>query len=271
MTSPSGGMHPTTDRISDLLEGILPPDEGRATAEHVNHCSVCLAVRDALVRTHQVLREAGHTPPAIPTDVFTRVESALRAESEARSRTTVVASLAAARERRSVGWKTKVIGVAAALALFGGASAVAIQMLQPDEQLAVEAPSGEETSSAQSKAAPDGVPKPGSYRALTSETFDAGVRALVQEGPKLGDDGPVAAAPDPLAELDPADSACVSRILTQAGADRVLKVTETTLDGDPVILVVADTTEPDTVHGYAIAGCPSESADIVHDQSVTVR
>lgn len=269
MTSPSRGFHPTTDSISDLLEGLLPPEEGRATAEHLGDCAQCLAVRAALVRTHDVLQTAGRTPPPIPPDVFASVEAGLRAESQARTQTTGVVSLAAAREKRSTGWKTKVLGVAAALALLGGAGAVALQVMTPEENLA-----GDPTGPSQTE---DAAPGPGdapageSPPALKAAEFDQGVRALLKGGPVIKPGDPGAVADDPLADLHPSQVSCVSNLLTQEGAWRVLAAEESTLDGTQVILVVTDTTEVDTVHGYAISGCDSDTPKILHDEAVSTN
>lgn len=269
MTSPSGGFHPTTDSISDLLEGLLPPDEGRATAEHLGQCAQCLAVRDALVRAHDVLQTAGRTPPSIPPDLFDRVEATLRAESQARAQTTGVVSMAAARDRRGGGWKTKVLGVAAAVALLGGGGAVAVQVMQPEQDFAA----GDPGESGAAEEPSEGAPPPGgqvnpSIPALTASGFDVGVRGLLKGGPTIGNGEAGAVAPDPLADLHPADSACVSTLLTRAGAGRAIATAETTFDGDEVVLVVTESTEPDSVHGYAIGGCPADTAEVLYDKVV---
>lgn len=269
MTSPSGGDHPTTDNISDLLEGLLPPEDGRAVAAHLNSCARCLAVRDALVRTHTMLRDAGRATPPIPPPVFEQVESALREESRARAETTGVASLSAARERRSVGWKTKVLGAAAAVAVFGGGGAVIYQAMGPNsEPLAGSAPSqtAEPSGPGDTSAAPPPEGDSTVPESLPTDDFADGVRDLLdRQRPGFGDDTEWGIQQDPTANLDPSQSSCVQRILDEEGAQPILAAEERTYNGVHAILVVTQTSEDNTVHAYVIAGCADNEPEIRHD------
>lgn len=289
MTSPSGGPHPTTELISDLLEGLVPPAEGRAVALHLDQCPTCQAVRDSLVHTHRVLSQTGRTPAPMPPDVFARVESSLREEAAARSGSTGVASLSDARERRRPRWAARALAAAAAVVVLGGGGALAYQVVS-DSGPALEAgsaPSDDSDQDAEDQdaapgdggapgtddetASPGAAPDDQAPRALTMSTFDDGVRELLDQRPSLSDETGPGAEPEPATTLSPALMACVSEATTQAGAGQLLVAGERTLDDTPVVLAVTTSRNADEVHAYAVAGCEASSPEVIHDEAVSTK
>lgn len=69
-----------TDRLSDSLDGTLPPEQSRGLEEHLAGCAACRAVRDELAEVRRRARALGSTPPE--TDLWARIAPAL--ESSAR-------------------------------------------------------------------------------------------------------------------------------------------------------------------------------------------
>jgi anti-sigma factor RsiW len=71
--------HPEVTELSDLTEGLLPPDRSAAVREHLADCEVCAEVLSAL----EEIRDALGTlpgPQRIPADVAGRIDAALAAE-----------------------------------------------------------------------------------------------------------------------------------------------------------------------------------------------
>lgn len=71
--------HPDVAEISDLTEGLLPPDRGADIQRHLEACELCADVQASLEEIRGLL---GSAPDAelMPADVATRIDAALAAE-----------------------------------------------------------------------------------------------------------------------------------------------------------------------------------------------
>ena len=68
-----------TDRLSEALDGTLPPEQSRGLEEHLSSCPACRQVRDELAEVRRRARALGSTPPG--TDLWTRIAPALTSPS----------------------------------------------------------------------------------------------------------------------------------------------------------------------------------------------
>jgi anti-sigma factor RsiW len=67
------------ERITDLLEGVLPPEEEAAISAHVEGCAGCAAAIEQFRRTVRVLGELRHDDVRqLPPDVVEGLVEALR-------------------------------------------------------------------------------------------------------------------------------------------------------------------------------------------------
>lgn len=134
---PPGGGHVGLEVLADLDEGLLDSARASAVEAHLAGCGSCRADRAAL---HAVRAElAADDPGPMPASVVARLDAALNAETGRRPASARVAaavptpaSLSAARERRAArrGFPARgLLGAAAALALFVGGGAIAVQGL----------------------------------------------------------------------------------------------------------------------------------------------
>lgn len=71
--------HPDVAEISDLTEGLLPPDRSAEIRQHLDGCDLCSDVHASLEEIRELLG-AVPAPPRMPTDVAARIDAALAAE-----------------------------------------------------------------------------------------------------------------------------------------------------------------------------------------------
>lgn len=71
--------HPDVAEISDLTEGLLPPDRTAGVQRHLDECELCADVRASLEEIRGLL---GTLPGSqrMPDDVASRIDAALAAE-----------------------------------------------------------------------------------------------------------------------------------------------------------------------------------------------
>ncbi|MFF2021897.1 anti-sigma factor family protein [Streptomyces sp. NPDC058171] len=74
--------HPAVEEISDLTEGLLPPDRAASLRLHLDACPECTELYASLEEI-RLLLEAADDPGPMPDDVVSRVEAALVAEAPA--------------------------------------------------------------------------------------------------------------------------------------------------------------------------------------------
>ncbi|GAA0642751.1 hypothetical protein GCM10009535_20110 [Streptomyces thermocarboxydovorans] len=71
--------HPDVAEISDLTEGLLPPDRTTAVRRHLDECELCADVHASLEEIRSLLGTAPG-PLRMPDDVAGRIDAALAAE-----------------------------------------------------------------------------------------------------------------------------------------------------------------------------------------------
>ncbi|MEU9440050.1 hypothetical protein AB0D42_03780 [Streptomyces sp. NPDC048304] len=71
--------HPDVAEISDLAEGLLPPDRGVDIQRHLETCELCADVQASLEEIRGLLGSAPGAEP-MPADVAARIDAALAAE-----------------------------------------------------------------------------------------------------------------------------------------------------------------------------------------------
>ncbi|CAL9484087.1 anti-sigma factor family protein [Streptomyces sp. enrichment culture] len=71
--------HPDVAEISDLTEGLLPPDRITAVRRHLDECELCSEVHASLEEVRGLLGELP-APPHMPDDVVRRIDAALASE-----------------------------------------------------------------------------------------------------------------------------------------------------------------------------------------------
>lgn len=80
MTSTTGrDSHPEVPEISDLSEGLLPPERSAEVRLHIAGCSLCADVLSSLEEIRGLLGTLPG-PPRMPADVAGRIDAALAAE-----------------------------------------------------------------------------------------------------------------------------------------------------------------------------------------------
>ncbi|GHB16698.1 zf-HC2 domain-containing protein [Streptomyces chryseus] len=80
MTSTAGtAQHPDVSEISDLAEGLLPPDRTAAVRRHLDECALCTDVQTSLEEIRGLLGTLPG-PHRMPADVAGRIDAALAAE-----------------------------------------------------------------------------------------------------------------------------------------------------------------------------------------------
>jgi len=148
-----------TDRLSDYLDGDLPPGERLALEAHLSECATCRATVDEL--RHVVRRAHALVDKPVAADLWPGIASRIGASNPP------VIDLAAARSRRQVSFSLPQLAAAAVLLLAAGAGAAAIA-LRPAAEPAVLAagPAGQPT------AIPVGLPGPAEL------SYDAAIRDL---------------------------------------------------------------------------------------------
>jgi hypothetical protein len=71
--------HPDVAEISDLTEGLLPPERSADVRRHLDECALCADVRASLEEIRELLGTVPG-PPRMPADVAGRIDAALAAE-----------------------------------------------------------------------------------------------------------------------------------------------------------------------------------------------
>ncbi|MFC4034149.1 anti-sigma factor family protein [Streptomyces polygonati] len=71
--------HPEVSEISDLTEGLLPPERADEVREHIADCSLCTDVLDSLLEIRGLLGTLPG-PQRMPADIAGRIDAALAAE-----------------------------------------------------------------------------------------------------------------------------------------------------------------------------------------------
>ncbi|MGW7816704.1 anti-sigma factor family protein [Streptomyces puniciscabiei] len=71
--------HPDVAEISDLTEGLLPPDRSADVRSHLKSCELCADVHASLEEIRELLGSAS-TAERMPADVAERIDAALAAE-----------------------------------------------------------------------------------------------------------------------------------------------------------------------------------------------
>ncbi|QHC30358.1 anti-sigma factor family protein [Streptomyces sp. HF10] len=71
--------HPDVTEISDLAEGLLPPERGTDVRRHLGACELCADVYASLEEIRGLLGSA-RAPEPMPVDVAQRIDAALAAE-----------------------------------------------------------------------------------------------------------------------------------------------------------------------------------------------
>ncbi|MFG5721468.1 anti-sigma factor family protein [Streptomyces murinus] len=71
--------HPDVTEISDLAEGLLPPERGTDVRRHLGGCELCADVYASLEEIRGLLGSA-QAPEPMPVDVAQRIDAALAAE-----------------------------------------------------------------------------------------------------------------------------------------------------------------------------------------------
>ncbi|MFF7125777.1 anti-sigma factor family protein [Streptomyces sp. NPDC016566] len=71
--------HPDVAEISDLTEGLLPPDRSTEVRRHLEGCELCADVHSSLEEIRGLLGTMPG-PPRMPADVAGRIDAALAAE-----------------------------------------------------------------------------------------------------------------------------------------------------------------------------------------------
>ncbi|MFJ9815949.1 anti-sigma factor family protein [Streptomyces sp. NPDC101151] len=71
--------HPDVAEISDLTEGLLPPDRSADVRRHLEECELCADAHASLEEIRGLLG-AVPAPPRMPADIVGRIDAALAAE-----------------------------------------------------------------------------------------------------------------------------------------------------------------------------------------------
>nr|WP_272955934.1 zf-HC2 domain-containing protein [Actinopolymorpha rutila] len=282
--------------MADAHAGLLSDAENARIDAHLAGCAECSAAADAHAELEHLLRESAAIPTQMPSAVADRMESALAAEARTRAAGQAgVTSLSTARDRadhaaradRRSGWlrPSRLLAVAAGVAVLAAGAGVAGNLLDKrnDVQVAGGSHSTAPRTPSPSTASPSPRPlRPRSY-AFTAKAagtdfsaagFGSEVGAVVEAaapkapGKPIGPQSNNGIAPDP--------SPCVSRVLDDAGAGgTLLDTVGARFGGVPVIVALIRTSGGSSgqpkVRAYAVAGCPSEGAHVVHSAQVPVR
>ncbi|MET9019337.1 zf-HC2 domain-containing protein [Actinopolymorpha sp. NPDC004070] len=294
----TAGPHVDDDTLADAHAGLLSDAENARIDAHLAGCAECAAAADAHAELAHLLRESAAVPTQIPSAVADRMESALAAE--ARNRATeqatdqpAVSSLSAARGAardradRRAGWRrpSRLLAVAAGVAVLAAGAGVAGSLLADRNDVPV---AGGSHSTAARTPSPSTAspsvrpmrPKSYSFSAKAAKTdfsaagFGSQVGTVLEAAAPKAPGKPIGPQSNNGIAGDP--SPCVTRVLDDAGAGgTLLDTVGARFAGAPVIVALVRTSggsagEP-KVRAYAVAGCPSAQAHIVHSAQVPVR
>lgn len=229
---PPGG--PDVDVLADLSANLLPPAEDRSARAHVDGCSDCTLVMQALERTGSELRWL--PPIAMPPEVITRIDAALAAEAN-------VVSINQLRSRRTR--RQQLLGIAAAgVIVLGGGGVLVSQLVgdAPGNDLTAGAPDSNAEAPAESNL-PD----------LDESSLPGAVADLVTEG-----DGE-----QPLRlEGTPAPEDCVASLQIES-VEELIGVIEIRYGGRDRDAVFFTTPDPTVARVYVVDDCSTEAPEIV--------
>lgn len=76
--------HPDVTELSDLTEGLLPPDRSTGVRHHLGRCEPCADLYASLAEIRSLLGTAAE-PERMPDDVAARIDAALAAEAPPRA------------------------------------------------------------------------------------------------------------------------------------------------------------------------------------------
>lgn len=286
------GPHLTPEGISAAVEGLLAEPDQQAAQAHLADCVHCRSAQDELLGLRVLLRQAGSEPQPMPDSVVHRLSSALEAEAAGRSADTGVVSMGTARRSRHAAPSRRRRRLVPAFAAAAGVAAIAVggtlgyQILADNGALDGSGSQTPTAGDAGSRGAdsPDSGPMavPGSEKyaidgspRLTSESFDAQVRAALQSSrdseagvaPKAGAD-PKAEGIAPAGAPD--DDRCAEVAAVESGAGSILDVAQVSFDGDPALLAIARSDESGAVEAYVVTGCP-KAGTVARHSTVTVE
>ena len=110
-------VHPSAERISDLLAGTLPATDAMDVNAHLASCDACGDTRDAVRDLTALLADEGATPVEMPPDVVVALDAAIsRASAERAAGIPRLQQVRRAGARRPLKW---LAGAAAAVAIAG--------------------------------------------------------------------------------------------------------------------------------------------------------
>lgn len=271
--------HPSAETVSELLEGLLSPDETAAVEQHLAGCPDCRDVRAALADVRTLLGELPE--PRLPADVVDRLEVAATAtatdesgEPPAHAATPAASSLDAARARRRrrllaaagavAACAALLVGTGAALQQLGGTSdsgedATAAQGAAPDNRAAAEKAPGSADASALSLDRSEYLTASG--RDYQSATLPTRVRALVADGRAFAPVDPGRLEQGRLADRR-ALASCLAGL--SPGAARPLAVDLARYEGTPAAVVVLPVPgHSDRVDAWVVApGCSARDPQV---------
>jgi len=291
------GAHPSPEEVDVLLDlpgGQSPDDVGqRSVATHVAGCPACQDIAASLRAVRDLLREEGRRTPPVPDDLPGRLDAALARASAERDGTVVpIGAVRASRDAVTEGRQVpRWVGVAAGLAVLGGAALAATQVLDvggADSGTFTSAESSGGGGEADRGAAAGAALSTGTEytRAQLPAQVDAlltgapEARTLSGQGlsPSRGEDAE--AAPDdpasatlPDADEPLADPAGLQGCLEAIGAPGVepLAVDLATFEGEDAAVLVLPGSSPDQVEVWVVARDCRPGADGLQEfQRVTV-
>ncbi len=290
----TAGPHVDDDTLADAHAGLLSDAERARIDVHLAGCAACSAAADAHAELLHLLRESAAVPTQMPSTVADRMESALAAEAGTRATHQAgVTSLSTAREtardradRRSGRLRpSRLLAVAAGVAVLAAGVGVAGNLLSERNDLPVAGGSHSTAprTPSPSTTSPSVRPaRPGTY-AFTAKaartdfsaaSFGNEVGSVLEAAAPKGPGKPIGPQSNNGIAGDP--TRCVDRVLDDAGSGgTVLDTVGARFGGAPVIVALVRTSGGSAgqpkIRAYAVSGCPSAQAHVVHSAQVPVR
>jgi Putative zinc-finger len=266
--------HVDNDVLADYLEGLLAGHDKVAVAAHLAECEACAASRDRFTELRMALSRAAVQPEPMPPALAARFDAVLDAEvrehfaARSSSRGTPVSR---ARHRRRPSRTPRLLAAAASVAVLGAAGAAAYFVFGTGVVGTGNPPEAGESPSVLSSGAPR-TPSGYAFKEgdakLSAAGFADQVGGLVRPG------APASNEPKEFGSqgILPPEAAkrCVTQVLKNAKAGKVLDTKVGQLDGRPVGLAITSTGDPKVLRAYAIRGCPGMNADIAEFADIHV-
>lgn len=231
--------HIDIEVLADHAEGLLSDEETARVTRHLAECERCAEEYAALSDVSVVLSSL--PPPAMPSDVATRIERAISAEARARQQEAPAAdgpaNVVPLRPRRRR-WIAPLTAAAAAVIVVGGGFAVVKQLGAPSGS-SNGASRGQTDTTKPSRALPD-VPVPDLMRSDTDYTpssLATQVNALVKKSSSSGLSPKSSRDKQPSSPLPSDIAGCVTRIAAKVGF-RPIVVDRATYEGQKVKVLV---------------------------------